>query len=116
MSATGLVGYLEQRFPKGLSYDDAAQLCLHLYCTVGDLPEPLRENANKHTLADTFAALAKWGWVKDQSSPFQAAYGANHHAVSDRGHWVEIIASIFKKGNTVNEARRKELALQLRNA
>ena len=40
-------------------------------------------------------------------------YGARLHEVTDRGHWVEVVASIYKKGGDVVDITRGE-ALALR--
>ena len=99
--------FLEQRAPQGLSYDDAAQLCLYLFATTGDLPPELRSGLSKEVLADTFSELTRRGWVKDAQGPYSALYGANFHAASDRGHWIEVIASMFKKGKTLRDEGMK---------
>ncbi|MET1079033.1 MAG: hypothetical protein ABWY06_13550 [Pseudomonas sp.] len=52
----------------------------------------------KDGLADTFAQLTSEGFLTDK--PLLASlYGANCHHVNEKGHWVEVIASIFKKEN-----------------
>lgn len=86
--------------PNGLVYDDAAQLCLRLHCvSYPGLPN-FREPLTKEYLSVTFAALSRKGWVL---GPYLTAalYGANFHAVTDKGHWIEVIASIFKRGKDV---------------
>ncbi len=107
-----LEAYIEESFPQGLPYNDAAQLCLRLYCSVDGLPERLRAQCSKDGLADVFASLARRGFVT--TAPRMAAlYGANFHDVRDKGHWIEIIASIFKKGDTVDPSLGKALADRL---
>ena len=108
-----LTDYLRRNFPTGLPYDDAAQLCLHLYCVASDVPEHLQERLSRQSLADTFAELVRSGWVSDQESPLRAFYGAHLHDVADRGHWIEVIASIFKKGNVRDIARGNHIAQHL---
>ena len=76
------------RMPNGMSYSDAAQLCLRLYCTVDGVPEQLRP-LSREILGDAFAKLANAGWVRDA--------GANVHQFTERGHWVQVIAAIFNK-------------------
>jgi hypothetical protein len=105
-----LAAYLMQRVPEGMNYPDAAQLCLRLYITVEGVPKHLLP-LPKERLGDAFAELAVAGWVRDQDSPHRFRYGANFHAVTDRGHWVEVIASIFKEGaEVVDSPHGEELA------
>ena len=107
-----LEAYIEEAFPQGLPYNDAAQLCLRLYCSVDGLPNQLHAQCSKDGLADVFASFARRGLVT--TAPQMAAiYGANFHDVRDKGHWIEIIASIFKKGDTVDPSVGKALSDRL---
>src|SRR3954454_9289974 len=89
--------YILDGFTGGLSYYEAVQLCLRLYCTVDDIPSEVHAQCTKDGLAEVFAKLAQRGFLT--TPPLLAAlYGANFHDVTEKGHWVEVIASIFKKG------------------
>lgn len=104
--------YISQAFPQGLPYNDAAQLCLQLYRTVDDIPRQFHEQCTKDNLAEVFARLVDTGTITGQ--PLTAAiYGANFHSPKDKGHWIEVIASIFSKGDTVDMERGKTLAKRL---
>lgn len=107
-----LEAYIEGAFPQGLPYNDAAQLCLRLYCSVDGLPSQLHAHCSKDGLAEVFASLARRGFLSTDSSN-AILYGANFHDVRDKGHWIEIIASIFKKGDTSDTAIGKALAERL---
>jgi hypothetical protein len=48
---------IEQAFPEGLSYQEAAQLCLRLYCTVEGIPEHLHPQCSMDKLAETSQIL-----------------------------------------------------------
>lgn len=113
MKSTLLALYLRQCFPSGLGYEDAAQLCLHLHCVASDLPENLHEQTERQTLACSFAELARFGWIKSESSPFRALYGAYFHQITDLGHWIEVIASLYKIGDVRDIERGKLLAHHL---
>lgn len=103
---------IAEAFPSGITYDDAAQLCLRLFCTVDGIPSFLHQQCTKDNLATAFAYLAATGAVV--GDPVTAAlYGANFHNVTEKGHWVEIIASLFKKENARNPDRGEELAKAL---
>jgi hypothetical protein len=102
-----LASYLKTQVPDGMSYPDAAQLCLRLFCIIEGVPKQFLP-LSKEVLGDTFAELAKVGWIREEERGFSALYGANHHQVTDRGHWVEVIASIFKKGPDVVDIARGE--------
>jgi len=100
-----LASYLMVRVPGGMSYLDAAQLCLRLYSTVDGVPEQLLP-LSRESLGDTFAKLACAGWVRDD--------GRHYRKITDRSDWVAVIAAIFKKGsNVVDLARGEELARQV---
>jgi len=99
-----LASYLKARVPEGMSYPDAAQLCLRLYCTVDGVPEQLLP-LSREVIGDAFAKLAKDGWVRHDGGSFRR--------VTDRSHWVEVIANIFKRGpEVVDMARGEVLARQ----
>ncbi len=104
--------YIKSSFPDGLQYNMAAQLCLRLFCTVVEVPSSLHEECTKQNLAHVFTQLALKGFVKG-STLESAIYGANHHEVTEKGHWVEVIASIFKIGDTVDKNIGAELASRL---
>jgi|GEM_PF-1692989 len=105
--------YIVSVFPEGLSYNQSAQLCLHLYCTVDQIPSALHTQCTKDNLALVFARLADAGFVADDAKLLAVCYGANFHALNEKGHWVEVIASIFKKGDTVDTSVRESLARRL---
>jgi hypothetical protein len=108
--------YISNAFPGGLRYNEAAQLCLRLYCSVDGVPAQLHTQCNKDNLAEVFAHLAGSGFITDDAKLFASKYGANLHAVEEKGHWVEIIASIFKMGGTVDASVANPLAQTLNNS
>ena len=93
-----LASYLTQRLPGGMTYPDATQLCLRLYCTADGVPEALRPQLSRLGLADSFAELASAGWIREASGQ-----------VSETGHWVEVIDSVLKKGAGVVDIPRGEV-------
>jgi len=104
--------YIKNSFPDGLQYNMAAQLCLRLFCTVEEIPYSLHEECTKQNLAQVFTELALKGFIKG-STLESSIYGANHHEVTEKGHWVEVIASLFKIGDTVDKIIGAELASRL---
>lgn len=110
-----LQDYISRAFPEGLSYNDTAQLCLRLYCTLDGVPTELHTQCNKDNLSEVFARLASSGFING-SAALATLYGANFHAVTDKGHWVEVIASIFKNGDAVDASVAKSLAQTLNNS
>ncbi len=108
-----LEDYLKESFPQGLTYNEAAQLCLHLYCSTEDIPEMLHEKCNKDYLPEAFSKLTKSGFIKGDHL-LAARYGANFHNISDKDHWIEVIASIFKVGDVVDNEIRKSLSKELK--
>jgi len=105
---------IENSFPLGLSYDSAAQLCLRLYSTLDGVPDEFHEECNKEGLSKAFSKLATNGFIQ-QGERDTAYYGANFHSINDKGHWVEVIASIFKCGDTVDESLGSQLVSCLTN-
>ena len=103
---------IRSSFPEGLSYDEAAQLCLRLYCTVDGIPELLHPECTKNDLAKIFAGLSKSGFLNTEPDT-APIYGANFHDVIDKGHWIEIIASIFKGKDAVDIQQGEMLASRL---
>jgi hypothetical protein len=108
-----LENHINNSFPDGLSYNETAQLCLHLYCTAENLPKALHSQCNKDDLAEVFAKLANNDFINGDDL-FSTLYGANYHAISDKGHWIEVIASIFKIGDTTDEKIRLKLLNKLK--
>jgi hypothetical protein len=95
-------------FENGLTYNESAQLCLRLFSTLDGIPESVHEQCNKEDLALAFSELAKSNFIVGDTLD-SVIYGANHHLVTDKGHWIEVIASIFKIGNAVNHSVGNEL-------
>jgi hypothetical protein len=96
-----------------MPYRDAAQLCIRLWVTVEGVPEALLA-LTKPKLGDAFAELAAAGWVGEGRMLYAALHGAQYHEITDRGHWVEVMASVLKKGPDVfDRERAEELARQV---
>jgi hypothetical protein len=95
-----LLTYLKQKFAEGIDYNDAVQLCLGLYVAKDIIPKGVEEEeCSMDGLSVAFSGLAKLNLVKNYSAYKAVEYGANYHNLTDKGHWVEVLASIFKKGN-----------------
>ena len=71
---------------------------MRLYGTADGVPEVLRPQLTRAGLADTFAELARAGWIHEAGA--QAKQGS---------HWVEVISSIFKQGADVVDLPRGEV-------
>ncbi len=104
--------FIETTFEDGLTYNEMAQLCIRVFCSVQGIPGQLHEQCNKNTIANTCASLVSKGFVKGDtvSSTF---YGARMHEVTDKGHWIEVMASVLKKGNVVDELLSDQLLERL---
>ena len=101
---------IAKAYPNGLSYDDAAQLCLQIYTTLDGVPKELiEEPMTKERIAELFSSLNRRGVILKEAYDTSAMYGANFHDRNDKGHWIEVIASIFKKGDTFRTKRGVEL-------
>ncbi len=60
-------------------------------------------------LATIFADVTKRGLVKNYFSYKAVLYGANYHDIFDKGHWIEVMASILKLKTKVDLDRVKTL-------
>jgi hypothetical protein len=105
----GLATYLLKQLPDGMTYRDAAQLCQRLSTNHSGVPENISPSTSVE-LADVFVELTKAGWVRDQDSPFKAFYGAHYHEITDRGHWIEVMACVFKHPEKADFTRGDNLA------
>ena len=103
---------IRNAFPEGLNYDDSAQLCLALF-SFKALPNEMMEQCTKDNLAIVFAKLSSSGFIRTIQTNTATLYGANFHNPKEKGHWIEVIASIFKVGNTVDVVRSKQLLERL---
>lgn len=99
---------ISSAFPLGISYEDAAILCLRLFCTVDGDPEELHRECNKDDLAIVFSELYREGVIVGPTYG-SVLYGANYHSCNDKGHWIEILASIFKLNMSYDRVRAQEL-------
>lgn len=107
-----LLKLIQQAFPEGLFYNDMAQLCLELFCVDCGLPIDLAKQCTKNNLAETFAKLAGTGFLRG-GVELAPLYGASFHEVTDKGHWIEVVASIFKQSNSRDPELGRKLASRL---
>lgn len=64
MSTRTLADYLRQKNPTGLSYEDAVQLFLWMYCSIEVVPDTFRSEAvSKTSLVRTFEELTQSGVI-----------------------------------------------------
>jgi len=108
----GISETIRRAFPGGLDYDDAAQLCLALY-SFRVLPDELMCQCTKENLAAVFSELASAGFIRVTTAKTAVRYGASSHDPGDTGHWIEVIASILKIGDTVDVDRGRSLTDRL---
>lgn len=101
--------FLVDSFPCGISYEDAVCLCQAIYSVSGLLPDSVSvEDLDKDGIAMAFAELALAGQISDYASWKGTSLGSGFHALTDKGHWIEVIAYLFKnKGVTIDYDRAK---------
>ena len=92
-----VASYLRQQLPESVSYRDAEQLCLRLYCTADGVPQIYHPQLTRFGLADTFAELGSVGWIHADDDRLP---------ISDRNHWVEVVSSIFTKNPIAPDTAR----------
>ena len=105
--------YLLDRLPAGIAYDDLAQLCLGLHCYVDGIPSDLQPLLNKEDQAEAFADFVGSWFDETYGGGESARYGANHHRPTDKGHWIEVIASMYKTGRAFDAEREREIRHRL---
>jgi len=110
-----LYDFLEKKVPWDIGYMELAQFCLSLHCTAEGLPLELSDGFDKDIQASAFARFVSNHFDDKYGIPMAAYYGANFHRATEKGHWIEVIASIYKKGDTMDEdlvaeVRRKILS------
>ncbi|WP_160114065.1 hypothetical protein [Aquimarina sp. AU119] len=94
-----LFSYLNQSLPSDIDYRELSNLCLTLFCTTGILPEKFQSlELNKENLAIIFSKIAKEKKLPTYPS-LASLYGASFHKSHDKGHWLEVMASILKLKN-----------------
>ena len=96
--------YIVEKFGETLSYDNSAQLCLRLFCTLKFVPEQYHSYCTKEGLAALFSLLSKNGFVVSPANSESELYGANEYEITDKRHWLAVIKSIFTIGNVVKES------------
>lgn len=64
------------------------------------LPQSIVNGFNKDDQSEAFAAFVTKYLPADFDASSSVKFGANFHRATDKGHWVEVIASIYKKGDS----------------
>jgi hypothetical protein len=91
--------YLNQSLPNDIKYRDLSNLCLTLFCNISVLPETFQSiKLDKENLAIIFSKIAKEKEISSYPST-ASLYGASFHNSYDKGHWLEVMASVLKLGN-----------------
>ena len=104
-----LTQFLMERLPADIPYDDLAQLCLGVHAYATGMPDDLLPLLNKEDQACAFAELVRLRFDDEYGSGRAAFYGASLHPPTEKGHWIEVIASIYKIGNTLDLEREKAI-------
>lgn len=96
-----LVDFISGHFRDGIQYEDAVRLCLAIYSSSNILPISVQQDdLCMDGIAKAFASVAKLELIKNYASYKATLYGANYHSIEDKGHWIEIQASIMKLKTT----------------
>ena len=103
---------IKNSFPKGLTYNEAAQLCIRLFCSVEGLPENIHAECTKENLSKVFSELVQTKFVSNNAIE-APLYGANFHKINSVGHWVEIIASVFKNKKEIDASIGRKLVSKM---
>lgn len=98
--------YIIEKFGSTLSYDNAAQLCIRLFCTLSSVPEIFHVECTKEGLATLFKILSKKGVILPPEAHESDFYCKNGYAFTEEQHWLMVIGSVFTDRNVVNESFR----------
>lgn len=105
-----LFDFLREQCQSGIQYEDAVELCLAIYSSSDILPDVVqKDDLSMDTIAEAFAASARLGLIKDYASYKAIPYGANYHLLAEKGHWIEIQASLLKSKTSYDLNRVKTL-------
>ena len=104
-----LTQYLIDCLPKDLPYDDLAQLCIGIHIYVDGIPDELFPILNKDNQAMAFAEFVRQRFDDSYGYAISGHYGASYHRPTEKGHWIEVIASIYKDGTTFDRVREKAI-------
>jgi len=98
-----LANAIQARFPEGLDYEEARQLCLRLHTTANILPSRHHDTAgDKQELAETFARLARTRFIQAPEPHVKIHQGAHTNAPQTTQHWMEIIMTIYTGQDITN--------------
>lgn len=92
MSVAKLVHEIELRFPDGLLYDEAVQMCRWLHLLDNTLPSEYGQYAgHKGEIAETFAHLAKMGKICDNEGNINKI-----SELTEKVYWSEILDCLYR--------------------
>ncbi|WP_291285153.1 hypothetical protein [Flavobacterium sp.] len=104
-----LFNYLNQSIANNATYRELSNLCLTLFCTCSILPERFETTIiNKEKLAKIFSKIAKEKNIVSYP-PTASFYGASFHNTHNKGHWLEVMASVLKLAREPNIKEAKNL-------
>lgn len=88
--------YLNKSLPDSTNYMNLSNLCLTMFFTLDVLPKRFQSlELNKEALSIIFSKICKKRNIT--TYPYDAClYGASFHNTHDKGHWLEVLASILK--------------------
>jgi hypothetical protein len=96
--------FIERRLPTGLSYGDAANLCMAMYCFDRVIPHEVAEIWNERAITDAFAALAVRGMIHVVGAAADPPYPPE-----DPRHWSWVIQDRIERTVRADLDRVKRL-------
>ncbi|TPN87381.1 hypothetical protein [Aquimarina algicola] len=103
--------YLNQSLPNDIQYRDLSNLCLTLFCNVSILPDKFQSiKLDNENLAIILSKIAKEKAIPSYPST-ASIYGASFHNSYDKGHWLEVMASILKLGTQPDTKEAEKLLI-----
>ena len=100
-----LFEHITNKNPGGIPFEEAKQLFLWLYCTLGILPEPIRhDKIGKKELTETFSSLAAQGKLLGLPRIVAQANVAPFNDPSDQAYWERLVNELLHNEITLDSS------------
>lgn len=91
--------FMTERFPRGMSYSDARNLCVAMFCVERILPDEVRPVIwTGPALACAFSELARRRIIDNIAAPVLVDELGCALPVEDVRHWVSLMDGVCSKG------------------
>lgn len=105
------ISYLNKSLPDSVNYMNLSNLCIAMFFTVDIVPRDFKSlEFSKENISIIFSEICKKRSIP--TYPNNASfYGASFHSSHDKGHWLEVLASVLKLNTKPNIKEAEKLLL-----